>query len=136
MARRTIIPDSDITSSTALNSASDASEARLGNNAAWVPDSTDVMPWIQVNLQQMKNVTGIVTQGWQGSYVKQYYVSYSEHGRNWRNHTVQGMTKVHGHLFYCSESNTSTRRVRNPGNPGKSRNLTVTFYRTIHSWKN
>ena len=57
------IPNKDITASSELNSDSSAIHARFGNTKAWIPSSNDKHPWIQVNLQYERNLTGIVTQG-------------------------------------------------------------------------
>ena len=89
------IPDKDITASSELDSDSSASNARiLGNAKAWIPSSNDQHPWIQVNLQYRRNLTAIVTQGFNGSFVKSYYVSYGDDGNNWMNYTVQGKIRV------------------------------------------
>ena len=88
------ILDKDITASSELDSDSSASNARLGNMKAWIPRSNDPHPWIQVNLQYRKNLTAIVTQGFNGSFVKSYYVSYGDDGNNWMNYTVQGKIRV------------------------------------------
>ena len=88
------IPDKDITASSELDSDSSASNARLGNTKAWIPRSNDQHPWIQVNLQYRRNLTAIVTQGFNGSFVKSYYVSYGDDGNNWTNYTVQGTIRV------------------------------------------
>ena len=93
MAKRSI-PDRDITASSALNSDSSAFRARLANTKAWIPSSNDKHPWIQVNLQYGRSMTAIVTQGFNGSFVKSYYVSYGDDGSNWMNYTVQGKIKV------------------------------------------
>lgn len=93
MARGSI-PDRDITASSAMDSDSSASNARLGNTKAWIPRSDDKHPWIQVNLQYRRNMTAIVTQGFNGSFVKSYYVSYGDDGSNWMNYTVQGKLKA------------------------------------------
>ena len=89
------IPDSDITASSALDSDSSAFHARVTNTKAWIPSSNDKHPWIQVNLQYRRNMSAIVTQGFNGSFVKSYYVSYGDVGSNWMNYTVQGKIKVH-----------------------------------------
>ena len=97
------IPDKDITASSELDSDSSASNARLGNTKAWIPRSNDQHPWIQVNLQYRRNLTAIVTQGFNGSFVKSYYVSYGDDGNNWTNYTVQGTIRVNkNHLLCCS----------------------------------
>ena len=93
MARGTI-PDSDITASSMINSYSEPYFARLGNSKAWSADRKDLNPWIQVNLQKAINITDIATQGFTGSYVRQYYLSYSVSGNQWTNYTTQGVTKV------------------------------------------
>ena len=84
------IQDSDITASSARNSDSYPFYARLDNAKAWHPDRNDTIPWIQVNLQQRRNITAIATQGFRGW----YYVTYGDDGRNWMNYTVQGTIKV------------------------------------------
>ena len=89
-----IIPDSDITASSALNSDSSAFHARLGNTKAWYPNANDKYPWIQVNLKYARNIKALVTQGFQSSFAKWYYVSYGDNGRNWKNYTVQGKIRV------------------------------------------
>ena len=88
------IPDKDITASSELDSDSSASNARLGNTKAWIPSSNDPHPWIQVNLQYRRNLTAIVTQGFNGSFVKSYYVSYGDDENNWMSYTVQGKIRV------------------------------------------
>ena len=88
------IPDRDITASSKLNSDSSAFHARLGNTKAWIPETNDKHPWIQVNLQYRRNLTAIVTQGFNGSFVKSYYVSYGDDGGSWMNYTVKGKIKV------------------------------------------
>ena len=79
---RGIIPASDITASTLLNSDSYAKYARLSNSKAWVPGRNDRNPWLQVNLQYSRNIMAIVTQGFSGSSVTHYYVSFSIDGNN------------------------------------------------------
>ena len=88
------IPNRDITASSALNSDSEPFQARLQDTKAWIPRSDDKHPWIQVNLQYSRNMTAIATQGFNGSFVKSYYVSYGDDGINWKNYTVQGKIKV------------------------------------------
>ena len=100
------IPDKDITASSELDSDLSASNARLGNPKAWIPSSNDQHPWIQVNLQYRRNLTAIVTQGFNGSFVKSYYVSYGDDGNNWMNYTVQGKIRVNkNYLLLLIETN-------------------------------
>lgn len=93
-----IIADSDITSSSVLNSDSYAKFARLGKEKAWIPTTNDEHPWIQVNLQRLINITGLATQGLvfkDNNFVRSYYLSFGNiNGTNWMNYTVQGKTKV------------------------------------------
>ena len=91
---RDIIPNSDITASSENNSDSSPYYARLSNSKAWLPDPNDNDPWIKVNLQFSRNITAIATQGFSGSYVNRYYVSYSSDGNKWQNYTEQGKVKV------------------------------------------
>ncbi|XP_022804804.1 contactin-3-like isoform X2 [Stylophora pistillata] len=91
---RGIIPNKDITASSAQNSDSLPHHARFSNSKAWVPDRNDRNPWIQVNLQYSRNITAIATQGFSGSYVTRYYVSFSSDGNNWNNYTEQGKVRV------------------------------------------
>ena len=95
MARGTI-PDNDITASSVTNSDSYAHYARLGDKKAWVPDTIDKHPWIQVNLPKGMNITAIAVQGLKGSgrYITRFYLSYGDDGNTWMNYTVQGETKV------------------------------------------
>ena len=88
------IPDSAVIASSELDSDLSAFHARLGNKKAWIPSSNDQHPWIQVNLQYRRNLTAIVTQGFNGSFVKSYYVSYGDDENIWMNYTVQGKIKV------------------------------------------
>ncbi|KAL9973661.1 hypothetical protein ACROYT_G020143 [Oculina patagonica] len=101
------IPDSDITASSALNAGSSAFHARLGNTKAWIPGSNDKHPWIQVNLKYTRNMTAVATQGFQGSFVKWYYVSYGDDGKNWKNYTVQGTIKT----FQANVDDTGSKTV-------------------------
>ncbi|XP_022106177.1 uncharacterized protein LOC110987618 [Acanthaster planci] len=60
------IPDERMTASSVLEDPlghSSAHSARLNNQQAWSPMSTDTHPWIQVNLGSDTVVTGVVTQG-------------------------------------------------------------------------
>ena len=91
---RDIIPNSDITASSVNNSDSSPYYARLSNSKAWLPNPNDNDPWIKVNLQFSRNITAITTQGFSGSYVNGYYVSYSSDGNKWKNYTEQGKVKV------------------------------------------
>ena len=90
------VKDSAITESSALRPTTRGGKARLNYRAgAWYAALNDKSPYIQVNLGQMVNVTGLATQGsTSGQYVTQYRVSYSADGAVWRNYTENGVTKV------------------------------------------
>ncbi|XP_067041211.1 receptor-type tyrosine-protein phosphatase S-like isoform X4 [Acropora muricata] len=109
------ITDSDITSSSVLNS-SYAKFARLGRGKAWIPTNTDGHSWIQVNLQRLINITGLATQGLvfkdKNAFIRSYYLSHGDiNGTNWMNYTIQGKTKV----FQANTDATSV--VRNDFGP-------------------
>ncbi|XP_067041220.1 tyrosine-protein phosphatase Lar-like isoform X3 [Acropora muricata] len=109
------ITDSDITSSSVLNS-SYAKFARLGRGKAWIPTNTDGHSWIQVNLQRLINITGLATQGLvfkdKNAFIRSYYLSHGDiNGTNWMNYTIQGKTKV----FQANTDATSV--VRNDFSP-------------------
>ena len=91
---RGIIPNNDITASSSNNSDSFPYYARLSHSKAWLPDPNDNDPWIKVNLQFSRNTSAIATQGFSGSYVNGYYVSYSSVGNKWKNYTELGKVKV------------------------------------------
>lgn len=86
------IPDENLWASSAMNSDSYPSYARLNNNKAWVAD--DEEPWLQVKLNQKRYITAIATQGFRGSFVRLYYLSYGMNTKNWTVYTVQGRRKV------------------------------------------
>lgn len=95
------------------------------NAGAWYAALSDKTPYIQVNLRQRINVTGLATQAsTSGQYVTQYRVSYSVDGMVWRNYTENGVTKLftgnsHGH-------NTQTHHFRH---------VIVTQYIRVHPTK-
>ena len=93
------IPDKNLHASSAMNSDSYPSNARLNNNEAWAAHVNDKEPWLQVKLNQSRYVTAVVTQGFRGSFVTVYYLSYGEDEQNLSVYTVQGRLKVT--LFCC-----------------------------------
>ncbi|XP_072021908.1 LOW QUALITY PROTEIN: uncharacterized protein [Amphiura filiformis] len=77
-----IIGDSQVTASTFGDSKHAPWFARLHNDSLWQPSSGDNAPWIQVSFQQRMIITGIIVQGNgdtanQGSWVKEFYISYT-----------------------------------------------------------
>lgn len=69
-------------------------QARLQNSGAWIAATTDTNAWIQVKFPQRYTVSAIATQGYSG-FIKQYTLSASDDGVNWKPYTVGGVTKVH-----------------------------------------
>ncbi|MGH0143764.1 UNVERIFIED_CONTAM: hypothetical protein FKN15_054609 [Acipenser sinensis] len=64
--------------------------ARLGNGGsvnAWQAKANNIYQWLQVELQEKKKITGIVTQGAKSMtnemYVKTFSIQYSNNGNNW-----------------------------------------------------
>ncbi|XP_051762250.1 coagulation factor V isoform X1 [Ctenopharyngodon idella] len=62
-----------------------------GTTNAWKAKDNDIQPWIQVELKEIKKITGIITQGAKslGSemFVKAYTLEYSEDGKRWTKYT-------------------------------------------------
>ena len=91
------IADADITASSVLNSDSHAKFARLGKSKGWIANDGDKHPWMQVNLHTTMNIIAIATQGVvfrsKQYFIKSYYLSYGDDGKNWVNYPIQGMTK-------------------------------------------
>ncbi|KAK3738382.1 hypothetical protein QZH41_017221 [Actinostola sp. cb2023] len=67
-----------MTSSSSSNNSHDASHCRLYGSSSWCSSTTSNTEYIQVDLGQVKTVTGIATQGnpTQDKWVKSYKVSY------------------------------------------------------------
>uniref|UniRef100_V9KKT9 Discoidin, CUB and LCCL domain-containing protein 1-like protein n=1 Tax=Callorhinchus milii TaxID=7868 RepID=V9KKT9_CALMI len=59
-----------------------------GHPPAWAARKASRKEWLQIDLGERKNITGIVTTGTGNNsynyYVKSYKISYSRDGRNWR----------------------------------------------------
>ena len=85
-----LIKDAQITASSEQDSNNAAIQARLnfktrgGKQGAWSPGSNDANQWIQVALDSDTKLTGIATQGRNGSYswVTKYQLQYSDDGVN------------------------------------------------------
>ncbi|XP_061082766.1 coagulation factor V [Conger conger] len=60
---------------------------KLGNVNAWQAKTNDMQQWLQVELKEVKKITGIVTQGAKSlmteMYVTEYTIEYSKDGRTW-----------------------------------------------------
>ncbi|XP_078603719.1 uncharacterized protein LOC144877607 isoform X4 [Branchiostoma floridae x Branchiostoma japonicum] len=72
--------------------------ARLnGDGSPWAPAKAQVGEWLQVDLGEMKNVKGTITQGGAsyGSYVTSYKLQYSTDGTTWTTYAdTDGSEKV------------------------------------------
>ncbi|NP_001315460.1 coagulation factor V precursor [Danio rerio] len=64
---------------------------KQGTANAWQAKNNDIQPWIQVELKEVKKITGIVTQGAKSMgnemFVRSYILEYSEDGRRWMKYT-------------------------------------------------
>ncbi|XP_048469115.1 discoidin, CUB and LCCL domain-containing protein 1 isoform X1 [Rhincodon typus] len=79
-------------------------KANISNDGypwAWAADSLTEDQWLQIDLGERKNVTGIVTKGSMTNgynfYVKTYKVSYSRDGKTWR--TYKTRNSKEGKIF-------------------------------------
>ncbi|KAM7380225.1 hypothetical protein PAMP_003537 [Pampus punctatissimus] len=93
-----LIKDSHITASSTANSwysgtwkPSLARLNRQGTVNAWQAKFNDMNQWLQVELPQIKKITGIITQGAKSlgreMYVKSYTLVYSDDGIRWKQYT-------------------------------------------------
>ncbi|XP_031551983.1 uncharacterized protein LOC116289233 [Actinia tenebrosa] len=80
-----IIQDSQMTSSSNLDSDHTASHGRLYGSSAWCSSTSSNTQYIQINLGQVMTVTGIATQGvhTMDKWVRTYTISYSTDGNLW-----------------------------------------------------
>lgn len=79
------IGDAQITASSEYSEAYAAPQGRLNVKAgggAWLPSTSNVYQWLQVDLGRYRVVTGIATQGRNGisQWVTSYELQYSEDG--------------------------------------------------------
>ncbi|KAL3831915.1 hypothetical protein ACJMK2_023609 [Sinanodonta woodiana] len=78
-----LVKDSQMTSSSTLDSHSTAAYGRLYNSfGAWSPLTATGKPWIQVDLLQPRNISGIFTQGspTDDKWITKFYISTSMDG--------------------------------------------------------
>ena len=90
-----VIPDEKITASSSLNKDTIASFARQDGKYSWCSASNDSSPFLEIELEEVKKITKIVTQGSQGlsRWVKQFRVKYDMEGR-WNNYVKKDGTQV------------------------------------------
>uniref|UniRef100_A0A671T5B0 ferroxidase n=1 Tax=Sinocyclocheilus anshuiensis TaxID=1608454 RepID=A0A671T5B0_9TELE len=64
---------------------------KYGTANAWQAKNNDIQPWIQVELKDIKKITGIITQGAKSlgneMFVTAYSLEYSEDGKRWTKYT-------------------------------------------------
>uniref|UniRef100_A0A672TD46 ferroxidase n=1 Tax=Sinocyclocheilus grahami TaxID=75366 RepID=A0A672TD46_SINGR len=83
---------------------------KYGTTNAWQAKNNDMQPWIQVELKDIKKITGIITQGAKSlgneMFVTAYSLEYSEDGKRWTkkkcfllfSQTFQGNTDNNGQV--------------------------------------
>ena len=87
------IPDRSITASSESDHYHGPHNARLNHQAAlpvkgsWSAGSNDLNQWIQADLAELKQVSGVVTQGRNGhpQWVTKFIVQYSDNSEIWSN---------------------------------------------------
>uniref|UniRef100_A0A3B5JZX9 F5/8 type C domain-containing protein n=1 Tax=Takifugu rubripes TaxID=31033 RepID=A0A3B5JZX9_TAKRU len=83
------ITDSQLSASSSIGG-NTPDKARLNGNSCWMPSGTST--WIQVNLNQIRKVTGIVIQGCPQSdhWITKFKLKYSMDGASWNDYTADG----------------------------------------------
>ena len=81
------IADSQLTASSVYSGHGglEIDKARLNGPGAWCVAHSNQQQWLQVDLQNMTIVTGVITQGRssQLQYVRFYWVEYTQDGSSW-----------------------------------------------------
>ncbi|WAQ93441.1 EDIL3-like protein [Mya arenaria] len=82
--------DHQITSSSKINELTGASQGRIHSNSSWIPSHNDSSPWIQVNFEKPKLLSGILIQGENGGqrWVTKYTVDFSMDGNTFYPYTL------------------------------------------------
>ncbi|XP_078703844.1 sushi, von Willebrand factor type A, EGF and pentraxin domain-containing protein 1-like [Branchiostoma floridae x Branchiostoma belcheri] len=95
------IPDDSITASETGHSGQQSFYGRLKGTAGWGgwgPENNNIGQWLQVDLGDLKRVTGTVTQGGRlairDNWVTSYKLSYSIYGTFWTTYASNGSDKV------------------------------------------
>ncbi|KAK3715659.1 hypothetical protein QZH41_020735 [Actinostola sp. cb2023] len=90
------IHNSQMTSSSSSNNSHDASRGRLYGSSSWCSSTASNTEYIQVDLGQVKTVTGIATQGdpTQDKWVTSYKVSYGFSDGVWYEYKEGQVTKI------------------------------------------
>ncbi|CAG9772868.1 unnamed protein product [Ceutorhynchus assimilis] len=58
-------------------------QIRLNSDAGWKPLSDSTTEWVQFDLLESRDITGIVTKGGKNGWVTLYTVKYSQNGKDW-----------------------------------------------------
>ena len=114
-----IIPNSSFTSSGTHSSQKYHPEkARLHKYGCWIPKENDPSPWIQIDLELIKDITKIATQGrYETNYwTKSYSLSYSLDGNNFVSYqskkvSITWSTEWERMRREKPESNLQTRKI-------------------------
>ena len=91
------IIDSQITASSTTTAVLNAGAVRLDTTEnVWIPKTFDYNSWLQVEFQEIVNITIIKTQGGftEKSFVRTFSVSYGDDGTNFQDYKDAGRTKV------------------------------------------
>ena len=103
-----VIPNNQISASSAYGSGKEAWRGRLNNEpalpfnaridiGAWASDFNNKNQYLQVDLGQIINLTRVATQGRPNifnQWVKKYAILYSNDGTNWEAYKENGVVKV------------------------------------------
>ena len=83
------VADTEMASSSRLNNTHTSSHGRLYGATSWCSSTSSVNEYIQVDLGQVKTVTGIATQGdpTNDKWIKTYTIRYSLNGNSWNDYT-------------------------------------------------
>ncbi|XP_078598285.1 neuropilin-2-like [Branchiostoma floridae x Branchiostoma japonicum] len=90
------IPDGSITASSTYSSFYEPYLARLHGRGGWLTNIRTIGEWLQVDLGEIKKVTGTITQGGvYGYWVKSYKLQHSTDGASWTTYAnSEGTEKV------------------------------------------
>ncbi|CAH1775767.1 unnamed protein product [Owenia fusiformis] len=99
-----MIPDSSLTASTVHSAGHGTSKLRLGGTGYWAPKVNDENQWIQADLGEEMQVSGVVTQGAGRlpEWLKSYKIAYSQQG------TQFTVVVKNGHKIFRGNKDAST----------------------------
>lgn len=94
------ISDSQISASSDFQTIRLAHHARLNNADFWTPESSDINPWLQIDLKKKQTVTKIATQGGSlqngdlNQWVTEFSLNYSQDMSSFHSYKQFGVVKV------------------------------------------